>query len=74
MAKINFLGPINMPSIDIKIDDFNMLKNELNKIEKLKQWIPICAISINDNIITSTDNITIKDDDVISLLPPVCGG
>lgn len=74
MAVINFLGPINKPSINIDISDFNTLRNELNKIDDLKQWIPICAIAVNDKIIFETDNLKISNNDVISLLPPVCGG
>lgn len=74
MAVINFLGPIEFESININVNDFLELKNELNKIEKLKEWLPICAVAINNEIIKDSKNFAIKNDDVISLLPPVCGG
>ena len=74
MAVINFLGPIEFESINININDFLELKNELNKIEKLREWLPICAVAINNEIIKDSKNFAIKNDDVISLLPPVCGG
>lgn len=74
MAIVNFLGPINKKPINININNFDELKNELHKMDDLKQWIPICAIAVNDEIISKTDNIAIKNDDIISLLPPVCGG
>lgn len=74
MAIVNFLGPINKSPINIEVNSFDELKNELHKINELKQWIPICAIAINNTIAQTTDDIVIKNDDVISLLPPVCGG
>lgn len=74
MALVNFLGPIELESMNLDVNDFLELKNELNKIDSLKEWLPICAVAINDEIIKENDNFSIKNNDVISLLPPVCGG
>lgn len=74
MALINFLGPIELESMNLNVKDFLELKNELNKIEKLREWLPICAVAINNEIVKENANFSIKNDDVISLLPPVCGG
>lgn len=74
MIKVNFLGPIGLDSIDSNAKNFIELKEELEKIDSLKEWLPLCAISLNDNIIQDYNNITFNENDVISLLPPVCGG
>ena len=74
MAVINFLGPIELESMNLNVKDFLELKNELNKIDKLREWLPICAVAINNEIVKENANFSIKDTDVISLLPPVCGG
>lgn len=73
MVKVNFLGPINKNSIELKVKNVLELKNELLKFEDLKEWLEISAIAINDNFIDSLD-ISLQDNDVVSILPPVCGG
>lgn len=74
MIKVNFLGPIGLDSIDSNAKNFIELKEELEKIDSLKEWLPLCAIALNDNIVQDCNNITFNENDVISLLPPVCGG
>lgn len=74
MAKIVFLGPIDLEPMDIESSDFDELRKNLNNIEALKDWLPLCAVAINDNIIKDTNGLKINSNDVISLLPPVCGG
>ncbi|MBZ7975827.1 MoaD/ThiS family protein [Campylobacter sp. RM12637] len=73
MVKVNFLGPINKNSIELEVKNVLELKNELLKFEDLKEWLEISAIAINDNFIDSLD-ISLQDNDVVSILPPVCGG
>lgn len=74
MITVHFLGPIGMESLELESKNFDELKAELNKIEKLKAWIPLCAVALNDKIIQNPSEIIFKDNDEISLLPPVCGG
>lgn len=74
MAKIVFLGPIDLEPMDIESSDFDELRKNLNNIEALREWLPLCAVAINDNIIKDTNGLKINSNDVISLLPPVCGG
>ncbi|MDE6887014.1 MAG: MoaD/ThiS family protein [Helicobacteraceae bacterium] len=74
MIKVNFLGPIGLDSIELESKNFAELRKKLQNIESLKNWLPLCAVALNDEIIKDTSNITFKDNDVISLLPPVCGG
>lgn len=73
MPKINFLGPINKESIYVKANDLKELKTILNNDDSLKEWLKISAVAVNDNI-ASDINTLLKDDDVVSILPPVCGG
>lgn len=73
MVKINFLGPINKDSLQLDIKNIYELKEELLKHEDLKEWLEISAIAVNDSFINSLD-YELKDGDIISILPPVCGG
>ncbi|GAA6953125.1 hypothetical protein VN0387_15210 [Helicobacter pylori] len=49
------------------------LRAILQEKEGLKEWLGVCAIALNDHLIDNL-NTPLKDGDVISLLPPVCGG
>lgn len=73
MVKINFLGPINKDSLELDIKNLYELKEELSKFEDLKEWLEISAIAVNDNFVSDL-NFNLKDKDIISILPPVCGG
>ncbi|PSM53296.1 molybdopterin synthase, sulfur carrier subunit [Campylobacter blaseri] len=73
MVKIEFLGPIGKESIKLEASSLSDVKEILNKDTSLKEWLEICAVAINDTIVSDT-NTTLKDGDKISLLPPVCGG
>lgn len=73
MVKIEFLGPIDKDNIEVDIENLNQLKEILSGDKKLKPWLEICAIALNDTFVKDL-NLTLKDGDKISLLPPVCGG
>lgn len=73
MVEIEFLGPINKQNLQIDASNLKEVKEILNKDESLKEWLEICAVAINDKIVSDT-NTPLKDGDKISLLPPVCGG
>ncbi len=73
MIKVYFLGPIELEPMEIEATNIKELREELNKMESLKSWLPLCAIALNDKIITDVNTI-FQDNDKISLLPPVCGG
>ncbi len=70
-VKVKFLGPIAKEDKIIEIKDYNELKEILKK-EVEEEWLESIAVAVNDKIVNSLENI--KDGDVISLLPPVCGG
>ncbi|EOV0571115.1 MoaD/ThiS family protein [Campylobacter jejuni] len=73
MVKVEFLGPINKENLELKVKNLKELKEILQKDESLKEWLELCAVSLNDEIIFN-ENTKLKDGDKIALLPPVCGG
>lgn len=73
MVKVDFLGPINVDSVEINIKSLNELSEYMLSDSRLKEWVNNSAIAINDNLI-SNKNVELKSGDVISVLPPVCGG
>lgn len=75
MAKIQveFLGPIGMNPQNFELDSLKELKEELQKDEKLQEWLKLSAVAINDEITEDIDYL-FKDGDRVVLLPPVCGG
>ncbi|HEB9324860.1 TPA: MoaD/ThiS family protein [Campylobacter jejuni] len=73
MVKVEFLGPINKENLELEIKNLKELKEILQKDENLKEWLELCAVSLNDEIIFD-ENTKLKDGDKIALLPPVCGG
>lgn len=74
MVKVEFLGPINKKDMLLDIKDLNELSEILKNDDTVSSWLSTCAVAINDTLIYSKENITLKDGDKISLLPPVCGG
>lgn len=73
MVKVEFLGPTNKENLELEVKNLKELKEILQKDESLKEWLELCAVSLNDEIIFD-ENTKLKDGDKIALLPPVCGG
>ncbi|EAH4518334.1 MoaD/ThiS family protein [Campylobacter jejuni] len=73
MVKVEFLGPINKENLELEVKNLKELKEILQKDESLKEWLELCAVSLNDEIIFD-ENTKLKYGDKIALLPPVCGG
>ncbi|EAH6409370.1 MoaD/ThiS family protein [Campylobacter coli] len=73
MVKVEFLGPINKENLELEVKNLKELKEIFQKDESLKEWLELCAISLNDEIIFD-ENTKLKNGDKIALLPPVCGG
>ena len=67
---IKFLGPINRDDLEVEVKNSEELK-EIIKNNVDEKWLECLAVAINDKIV---NKLEIKDGDVISLLPPVCGG
>jgi len=67
---IKFLGPISRDDLEVEVNNIKELK-EIIKQNVDGKWLDSLAVAVNDKIV---DELKIKDGDVISLLPPVCGG
>lgn len=73
MVEVNFLGPIKKESIKVDVKTLYDLKEILSKDKELYEWLKISAITVNNQFVNSID-FSLKDGDVINILPPVCGG
>ncbi len=73
MVEIEFLGPIGLESIKVEAKNLGEVKAALSEKEELKKWLNICAVAVNDEIVSNI-NFALKEGDKISILPPVCGG
>ena len=73
MIKVEFLGPIVLENAEFNASNLKELKEILLKDENLKKWLEISAVAINDKMVFDLD-CELKDGDVVSILPPVCGG
>jgi sulfur-carrier protein len=73
MAKVEFLGPIGRESIEVDVSSLKELKELFKNDKEIQEWLGICAVALNDTLVDSLET-PIKQNDKISLLPPVCGG
>ena len=73
MVRVEFLGPIQKPSLELEIQNLNELATVLQEDAELSEWLKNCAVAVNDTLVSSLE-ASLKDGDKISLLPPVCGG
>lgn len=73
MITIEFLGPIKRPNLELEARNLADLKRILGSDESLKEWLDLCAVAVNDELVCDL-NFTLKNGDKVSLLPPVCGG
>ncbi len=73
MARVEFLGPIKREPVEVDIKSLKELKTYFKNDKDLQKWLKVCAVTVNDKIVKDLDT-KIKDNDKISLLPPVCGG
>jgi molybdopterin synthase sulfur carrier subunit len=73
LVKVEFLGPIQKPSLELEINNLNELAIILQEDTEMSEWLANCAVAVNDTLVASLE-APLKDGDKISLLPPVCGG
>ena len=73
MIRVEFLGPIQKPALELDINNLNELAAILQEDEAMSEWLANCAVAVNDTLVASLE-APLKDGDKISLLPPVCGG
>jgi len=48
MVKVEFLGPIAREAIEVDAKDLNELADILSKDDDIKEWLPKCAVAVND--------------------------
>jgi len=72
MVKVEFLGPIGLETTELDIKNLLELKEHL-KNYAIQNWLEISSIAVNEKIVNSLE-VELKDGDVVSILPPVCGG
>lgn len=73
MIRVEFLGPIQKPSLELDIQNLSELAAILQKDDEMSEWLTNCAVAVNDTLVSSLES-PLKDGDKVSLLPPVCGG
>ncbi len=73
MIKVEFLGPLKRENLRLECDNLHTLREILQKDESLKEWLSLCAVAVNDELVNDL-NFALKNGDNIKLLPPVCGG
>jgi len=73
MVKVEFLGPIAKPPIEIEALTLIDVATKLKEDASLTAWLDKCAVALNDTMVNDL-SITLKEGDKISILPPVCGG
>ena len=73
MIRVEFLGPIQKPSLELEINNLNELATILQEDKEMSEWLENCAVAVNDTLVSSLEH-PLADGDKISLLPPVCGG
>ena len=73
MVKVEFLGPIGKDSLNLEASNLDEVGKILKEDRDLAEWLEICAVAVNGEIVSNRD-ISLNDGDTVALLPPVCGG
>lgn len=73
MVKIEFLGPIGKDPVELNINSLEELADYMLKSDELKEWAENSAVAVNDTIVQDR-NFQLQSGDVVTILPPVCGG
>ncbi len=73
MVRVEFLGPIAREALEMDASSVQEIADRLREDETLREWLPKCAVALNDEMISDL-SIELKDGDRVTILPPVCGG
>jgi len=73
LVRVEFLGPIQKDALELEITNLTELATILQVTPEMAEWLENSAVAVNDTLVASLD-VSLKDGDKISLLPPVCGG
>ena len=73
MVTIEFLVPIQKPSVTLEASSLRDVAKALENDSEIAHWLETCAVAVNDTLVSTLDT-PLQNGDRISLLPPVCGG
>ena len=73
MISVEFLGPIGKKPLEVEAGTLREVSDLLKQDETLADWLPKCAVALNDTMVGDLDT-PLKAGDKITILPPVCGG
>ena len=73
MIRVEFLGPIGKKPLEVEATTLKEVSDLLQQEEALADWLPKCAVALNDTMVGDLDTV-LKAGDKITILPPVCGG
>ncbi len=73
MVKIEFLGPIEQEPLEIEAESLEDVANFLQNIESVNSWLDRCAVAVNSDMCSNLSK-KLNSGDIVSILPPVCGG
>ena len=73
MVRVEFLGPIGKPPMELDIQSLQELSDVLKQDSELSEWLKQCAVAVNEQMVTDR-NLPLNSGDRVVLLPPVCGG
>lgn len=73
MVKVEFLGPIGLDAMELEVASLKELKEILAQNTQVAKWLELCAVAVNDEIVSDI-NTKLDNGDRICILPPVCGG
>ena len=73
MIRVEFLGPIGKKPLEVDATTLREVSDLLQQDEALVDWLPKCAVALNDMMVSDLDT-ALKTGDKITILPPVCGG
>jgi molybdopterin synthase sulfur carrier subunit len=73
MIKVEFLGPIGKASVEMEAATLAEVAEKLKEDATVKEWLPKCAVALNDTMVSDLSTV-LKEGDRVSILPPVCGG
>ena len=73
MIKVEFLGPIGKAPVEMEATTLADVASKLKEDSTLTQWLDKCAVALNDTMVNDLSTV-LKEGDIVSILPPVCGG
>lgn len=75
MVTVKFLGPLFREDLKVEVTTFDELKEAILSLDDIDtSLLALSSLALNDDLIDCPENMTLKDGDIVCVLPPVCGG